>query len=558
MKVAFQGEHGAYSELAAIRYFGNSIGTVPCKNFSDIFSSVENRKADLGIVPLENSLEGSVGQNYDLLSKTNLKISGETVLRVVHCLIGMPDAELKDIKRVYSHPQALGQCRAFLERIHSEQIPEYDTAGSVKIVKKAGSKASAGIASELAAKIYGMKILKKGIESNRSNFTRFVIVSRSESPRTGNDKTSLILMLKHEPGSLYRALRTFANKNINLTKLESRPIPGRPWEYSFYVDLEGHFADEKIRDALDELKEHTSSMKIFGSYPRAGYGAPPKHELKTPEGIAIKRVAIIGAYGNMGKWLCRFFLDEGIKVFASGRNKEKLARLGKEIPVEIKKSTADAVKDADMVIVSVLMKDLENVIKEVAQNASPKQVILDITSAKQEPVSIMHKHVKGATILGTHPLFGPGAVDNNQNFILTPTNAKEKKFAETFGKWLGDRGFRVFTVSPSKHDEIMSVALCLSHFIGMSAGETWVSNGRISELREMAPTSFKRLLGLVENIAVSDPAFYANLQSILPGVQEVEASFIKHAESLLKVVKNKDENGFAKHITDLRKALEKS
>ncbi len=555
MKVAFQGEHGAYSELAAIRHFGKTVKTAPCKTFSEVFAAVEERKADSGIIPLENSLEGSVGQNYDLLSRTNLRISGETVLRISHCLIGFPGTKIADVKRVYSHPQALGQCRTFLEGIHAEQIPVYDTAGSVEIVKKGRDASAAGIASELAANTYKMRILKKGIESNPSNFTRFVIISRAESPRTGKDKTSLILLLKHEPGALHRALRIFAAKGINLTKLESRPIPGKPWEYSFYLDFEGHVSDEKVKEALQELKEQSSFVKVFGSYPKSGHAAK-RHELRAPNGTTVKSVAIIGAYGNMGKWFCRFLANENIKVIASGRQMQKLIKLKNGIPVKIARSNADAVRNADIVIVSILMKNFESVIKEMAPYVKNGQVILDVTSAKQEPVRIMHKYIKNAVILGTHPLFGPSTAGTNQNFILTPTNEKERRFAGTLGRWLSDRGFRVLKISPRKHDETMAVALCLSHFIGMAAGETWVSSSNMSELRGLAPTSFKRLLGLVENITESDPVFYANLQSILPGVDEIESSFIRNAESLLEIIRNKDEKGLASRIVNLRKKMQ--
>ncbi len=266
MKVSFQGEPGAYSELAAIKYFGKSVETVPCKTFSDVFKKVENGKTEFGIIPIENSLEGSVGQNYDLLLNSELKIVGEYVLKIVHCLIASPKTKLNDIRKVYSHPQALGQCRKFLEDKEFEQIPVYDTAGSVKILKESGSLDSAGIASEIAAKIYGMKILKKGIETSNNNYTRFFVISKESGKTKGGNKTSLIFSAKHEPGSLFKSLRRFADNKINITKIESRPIHGKVWEYNFYLDFEDN---EKTEDAIEQLKRNSTFVKILGSYPKA-------------------------------------------------------------------------------------------------------------------------------------------------------------------------------------------------------------------------------------------------------------------------------------------------
>ena len=268
IKVAFQGERGAYSEEAAFNFFGNNIETIPCQTFSQVFKLVEKGSANQGIIPIENSLEGSVGQNYDLLLKSNLRISGETILRIKHCLLAPQKVKLNSIKKVYSHPQALGQCRGFLEKLKCELIPTYDTAGSLKMIKEKKLKNSAAIASERTAKLYQAKILKKGIESNHQNFTRFFIISKKDSQPTGRDKTSIIFTTKHLPGALYQVLGVFAVSNINLTKLESRPVIGKPWEYNFYLDFEGHRKDKIIREALERLRDNCLFVKIIGSYPK--------------------------------------------------------------------------------------------------------------------------------------------------------------------------------------------------------------------------------------------------------------------------------------------------
>ncbi len=269
IKVAFQGETKAYSEEAALKFFGPKIKTIPCKTFRDVFRTVEKRKAQHGIIPIENSLEGSVGQNYDLLLKSNLKISGETILRIRHCLIAEKGTKLKTIKKVYSHSQALGQCREFLEKLKCQLIPSYDTAGSVKMIKEENLRNSAAVASERAAQVYNFEVLKKGIETNDKNFTRFFIISKKDRKPTGNDKTSIIFATKHTPGALHKALGIFAVSDINLTKLESRPIIGKPWEYNFYLDFEGHRKNKIVWEALEILRYDCLFMKIMGSYPKA-------------------------------------------------------------------------------------------------------------------------------------------------------------------------------------------------------------------------------------------------------------------------------------------------
>ncbi len=268
-KVAFQGEIGAFSEEAAFKFFGSNVRTIPCQTFSDVFRIVERGAADFGILPIENSLEGTVGQNYEILLTSDVNIFGEEILRIRHCLIANKGVKIGSLKKVYSHPQALGQCREFLEKLKLEMIPVYDTAGSVRVLKEERQKEAAAIASERAGKIYQMKILKKGIETSQQNFTRFFIIAKKEAKRVKNSKTSIVFSLKNIPGVLFKSLESFAKRKINLTKIESRPIMGKPWEYYFYLDFEGHREAQKIKEALGDLKEKTLFIKILGSYPAA-------------------------------------------------------------------------------------------------------------------------------------------------------------------------------------------------------------------------------------------------------------------------------------------------
>ena len=267
--VAFQGEPGAYSESAVYRFFGSSAKPKPCKTFSDVFRCVEKGQSQYGVVPIENSIEGSVNQVYDLFLEYDLKVCREIVLEISHCLITNPYTELNSVQVIYSHPQALAQCRNFLESLGCELISTYDTAGSVKMIKERRMIDAAAVASERAAEIYGMKILMKNIADNPNNYTRFFVLSRVEASPSSNDKTSIIFSTKHVPGALYKALAEFAMREINLTKIESRPTKRRPWEYNFYLDFEGHKNEERCAEALRGLESESVFLKILGSYPKA-------------------------------------------------------------------------------------------------------------------------------------------------------------------------------------------------------------------------------------------------------------------------------------------------
>ena len=268
-EVAFQGEVGAYSEEAAFQFFGSSIITRPYESLDEVFKVVEQDDMQFGIVPVENSLEGSISRVYDLLLDSSLKVCGEIELRVSHCLIASPEARLDLIKRVYSHPQALGQCKTFLKHLGCELIPTYDTAGSVKMIKEKGITDGGAIASARAAEIYKMKIIASEIEDNPNNFTRFFILSKEDSPPSGNDKTSIVFSVKHRPKALSEFLKEFAARNINLTKIESRPTRQKPWEYNFYLDFEGHREDKAPREVLENLDRTSLFLKVLGSYPKA-------------------------------------------------------------------------------------------------------------------------------------------------------------------------------------------------------------------------------------------------------------------------------------------------
>ena len=269
LKVAFQGEHGAYSEMAVYSFFNQSVEVKPCKSFDEVFESVKKGDVNYGVVPIENSIEGSVNRTYDLFLEYDLKVCGEIIIRISHCLIAHKGASINKIKTVYSHPQALAQCRKFLEQHKLNAISTFDTAGSVKMIKEEKMMDSAAIASERAAQIYDMTIIEREIEDIKNNSTRFFVLDIQDSQYSGDDKTSIIFSTKSIPGALYKILGEFAKRNINLTKIESRPTKKTPWEYHFYLDFEGHRSEKKCQEALKRMTDKTIFVKILGSYKAA-------------------------------------------------------------------------------------------------------------------------------------------------------------------------------------------------------------------------------------------------------------------------------------------------
>lgn len=273
--VAYQGEPGAYSEDAIAAFFGSREDSIPCPSFRDAFEAVDAGAASHAVLPVENSVEGTVAPVNDLLLEHDLSVTGETVVPVRHCLIGSPGATLRDVRAVYSHPQALGQCRQFLARHPSwRQIPAYDTAGSVRLVHARGRKDEAAIASRRAARLYKMRVLAEDVQTDWDNRTRFFLLEKHAPPTEGADKTSIAFVTPNLPGALHRCLGEFASRGINLTRLESRPRRSRPWSYVFYADLDGGLDDPHMHDAIGALATTAGFVKVLGSYRKAAGGKP--------------------------------------------------------------------------------------------------------------------------------------------------------------------------------------------------------------------------------------------------------------------------------------------
>jgi prephenate dehydratase len=269
VRVAYQGEPGANSEEAVFRVFGEGAEPVPCRDLVQTFETAVSGRAERAVVPVENSQAGSINETYDLLLRHDLVIVGEYDLRVRFNLLALPGQPLASIRRAYSHPQALAQCDAFLRHHGIEPVAYGDTAGSARMLAEQRLEGAAAIAPPRAAKIYHLAVLAEGIETNPNNYTRFLVLDRAPAPRTERSKTSIVFVVDNRPGTLYQALGALATRGINLAKIESRPGRQRPWEYVFYADVDGHADDDAMRAALDDLRRHTSMLRVLGSYPKA-------------------------------------------------------------------------------------------------------------------------------------------------------------------------------------------------------------------------------------------------------------------------------------------------
>ncbi|HET6959004.1 MAG TPA: prephenate dehydratase [Vicinamibacterales bacterium] len=266
MKIAYQGEPGAFSEAAARRVDPDA-PLIPCRSFDEVFDTVQSGAASYGVLPIENSIGGSIHRNYDLLLERSLPIVGEVELPVVHHLLALPGATLDGLRRVYSHPQGLAQCERFLRTLTNvEIIATYDTAGSAKMVADAKMLDAGAIASARAGDVFGLQSLAASVQDFDDNITRFLVVGATPLPNRAPDKTSIVFSLPNEPGSLFKALSVFALRGISLTKLESRPIPGRPWEYLFYVDLAAARDEVHCTRALAHLGEFAPLLRTLGTY----------------------------------------------------------------------------------------------------------------------------------------------------------------------------------------------------------------------------------------------------------------------------------------------------
>ncbi|MCF7804704.1 MAG: prephenate dehydratase [Candidatus Marinimicrobia bacterium] len=274
MKVAFQGVRGAFSEAAIYQQYGTKVETCGFDDFEAVFDAVIRGEMDAAMIPVENSIAGSVSRNYDFFLVKPVVAISEVYAPVRHCLLAKPGVSLEDITSVLSHPMALKQCESYLREYDFKSVPEYDTAGAAKLVAESTEHHFAAIASHLAGEIYNLDILAEDIQTMNTNMTRFLVVATSEPEDIRREKTSIAFKTEHHPGALEDCLHTLTRNQINLTKIQSRPIPENPWEYVFYADFEGGADQTNVSKAMTELKDEAKYLKVLGSYPMGDKGKP--------------------------------------------------------------------------------------------------------------------------------------------------------------------------------------------------------------------------------------------------------------------------------------------
>jgi chorismate mutase / prephenate dehydratase len=270
LKIAYLGPEGSWTHQAAIKKFGHSVDYTPLPNFAEVFDQVARRRADYGVVPIENSTEGAVSHTLDLFVDSPLQICAQILLRIENCV--MADIPRKEIKTLYSHPQALAQCRGWILKNFpkADTVDVSSTTRAAQLAKENAAQGAAAIGSPAAAEMYGLTVLEESIQDRATNTTRFLVIGEKTCPPTGKDRTSLLFAIHDRPGSLVRALQAFDQFHINMSKIESRPSKRKDWEYIFYVDLSGHCEDPVVKDGIEELEKHCSMVKLLGSYPDAG------------------------------------------------------------------------------------------------------------------------------------------------------------------------------------------------------------------------------------------------------------------------------------------------
>lgn len=284
--IAYQGEPGAFSEAAA-RQLDAAADPLPCRAFEDVFVAVDQGRADYGVLPIENSIGGSIHRNFDLLQQNDLPIVAEVEVPVVHHLLALPGTTIEQVRRIYSHPQALAQCERFLRTLSGVEITaSYDTAGSAKLIATERLTDAAAIASARAGEVFGLTPLRSSIQDFEHNVTRFLVIGKRQLTNAPHDKTSIVFTLPNEPGALFKALSVFALRGIDLTKLESRPMAGRTWEYLFYADLAASPDDVPCARALAHLAEFAPILRILGSYPSCNPAAGPSAAITSVENTA--------------------------------------------------------------------------------------------------------------------------------------------------------------------------------------------------------------------------------------------------------------------------------
>jgi aspartate/methionine/tyrosine aminotransferase/prephenate dehydratase/prephenate dehydrogenase len=591
VKVAYQGMPGAYSEKATRQLLGSSPNVVAIgfPSFEEAFQAVENEDVQFAVLPIENSLGGSIHANYDLLLKYGLHIVAEYDLRVEHSLLALPGVKKEDIKTVISHPQALAQCTHTIAKMGAKARAEYDTAGSAKMLADNQWKDTAAVASDLAAEYYGLQVLERNVEDDESNFTRFLLLSKKED--LGLDaksdtefKTSLVFsfMDSNEKGQLYKALSAFSLRDIDMAKIESRPwgysaaqqlaesvdspdfsISSTPddrrkYKYLFYVDIIGHQTDESIVNALRHLREFCKFVRVLGSFPTKGkllgdarktleaVGAFQSNSVTLSPATAPQqtpRVRLkIGVYGfgNFGQFLAKT-MSKFHQVRATSRT--DYSAVAAQLGCEYYSSTTQLEQffdGLDVVILCVSILSFENVVKSIPSHLLEKLVIVDVLSVKTHPKQILLKELPASSsILCTHPMFGPESGKYSWRGLpmmyekVRVLSGEHSQQMDSFLRIFEDEMCRMLELSCESHDEFAASSQFLTHLTGRVLGVQGVKNTPIDT------RGFKNLVRLVEDTCKDSFDLFQGLYEFNPNSEQQIQKFQDSLAEVAQQLKNK-------------------
>ncbi|RLN10088.1 hypothetical protein BBJ28_00020159, partial [Nothophytophthora sp. Chile5] len=589
VKVSYQGMPGAYSEKATRQLLGSSVNVVAVgyPSFEEAFLAVEREEADFGVLPIQNSLGGSIHANYDLLLQYGLHIVGEYDLRVEHSLLALPGVSKTDIKTVISHPQALAQCAHTISTMGAQPRAEYDTAGSAKMLADNQWKDTAAVASDLAAEYYGLQVLERNIEDDEGNFTRFLLLSKKEDlgldARAETEfKTSLVFsfMDSNEKGQLYKALSAFSLRDIDLAKIESRPwghtaeqqyqetvgssdfsltaaSARRKYSYLFYVDIIGHQTDENIINALRHLREFCKFVRVLGSYPTKGklsgdvrktleavgvYQANPttaSPAIAPQEHQPLRLTIGIYGFGNFGQFLAKTMFKTH-QVRATSRT--NYATVAAQLGCEYFPSTQleQFFNGLDVLVLGVSILSFESVLNKIPKQFLEKLVIVDVLSVKTHPKQIMLKDLpESASILCTHPMFGPESGKYSWRGLpmmfekVRVLSGEHSHVMDAFLRIFETEMCRMLEMTCESHDEYAASSQFLTHLTGRILSVQGVKNTPIDT------RGFKNLVRLVEDTCKDSFDLFQGLYEFNPNSEQQIQKFRESLDEVTNLLVQK-------------------
>jgi exosome complex component RRP43 len=533
MIIGYQGIPGSYSEEVIIKNLGSNYETDPMSDFENVFQKVFNNKIDYAMIPIENSLGGSLHVNYDLLLKYDLKIIAEYNLPINHCLLVHPDSNFEDIKYITSHPQALVQCTEFIDKHNFKSQDFFDTAGSARFIRDNCKKNIGAIASKRSAEIYGLKILSENIQNKSINYTRFLLLSKGDKTIVNNyiaTKTSIAFSLDNSPGALANALSLFSNNKIDLTKIESRPNrlvnnKNLPFQYLFYLDFIGNENLANCKDVLKTLKQNATYFNILGSYPSISEKKNAKQKLK---------IGIIG-FGRFGRFLAKE-LSQQHWIWAYSRS--DYSDISEEYGTCFVKSKDDFISlNLDVIIIATSISSFENIISQYPDSFFDNKLVIDVLSVKKYPKNILLGLNSNCDLLCTHPMFGPDSAKKSWKdlpFVYEKVRISNIDRCNIIIDFFTNKECKILEMNAEEHDRLAANSQFITHLTGRILNELNIESTPINTL------GFDYLLEIMDNTCNDSLDLFQGLYQNNSKSIEILNQF----EKAIKTVKEKLVNNY--------------